>query len=69
MNMFRAKSHNLHSGWKIFVFILVLSAREHWKRINTLKLAILQRLLDYHLDKMCSPSCYEYNDIDLKAPE
>ena len=68
-NMIRAKSHNLRSGWKICFSILALSARDHSERISTLGLAILQRLLDHHLDEICSPSCYEYNDIDLKAPE
>ena len=53
-NMIRLMSHNLRSGWKIFLSILTLSASDPFEKINTLGLAILQRLLDEHLDQLCS---------------
>lgn len=52
-NMIRTKSHNLRSGWKIFFTILTRSASDPSERINTLGLAILQRLLDEHLHQLC----------------
>ena len=52
-NMIRTKSHNLRSGWKIFFSILTRSASDSNERINTLGLAILQRLLDEHLHQLC----------------
>jgi len=52
-NMIRSLSHNLRSGWKIFFSILILSARNPNEKISTLGLAILQRLLDEHLDELC----------------
>lgn len=52
-NMIRTISHNLRSGWKIFFSILTASARDPSERINTLGLAILQRLLDEHLHQLC----------------
>jgi len=52
-NMIRTMSHNLQSGWKIFFSILAQSAKDSSERINTLGLAILQRLLDEHLHQLC----------------
>eukprot|EP00586_Coscinodiscus_wailesii_P008153 CAMPEP_0172522006 /NCGR_PEP_ID=MMETSP1066-20121228/292890_1 /TAXON_ID=671091 /ORGANISM="Coscinodiscus wailesii, Strain CCMP2513" /LENGTH=1699 /DNA_ID=CAMNT_0013304971 /DNA_START=60 /DNA_END=5160 /DNA_ORIENTATION=+ len=52
-NMIRLLSRNLRSGWKIFFSILALSARDPSEKISTLGLAILQRLLDEHLDQLC----------------
>jgi brefeldin A-inhibited guanine nucleotide-exchange protein len=52
-NAVRTKSHNLQSGWKIFFSILTRSACDPSERINTLGLAILQRLLDDHLHQLC----------------
>lgn len=52
-NMIRTMSHNLRSGWTIFFSILTCSAHDPSERINTLGLAILQRLLDEHLHQLC----------------
>jgi len=52
-NMIRTLAHNLRSGWKIFFSILMLSSSDPSVKINTLGLAILQRLLDEHLDDLC----------------
>jgi Sec7-like guanine-nucleotide exchange factor len=52
-NMIRTMSHNLRSGWAIFFSILKASASDPSERINTLGLAILQRLLDEHLHQLC----------------
>ena len=52
-NMIRTMSHNLRSGWKVFFSILTTSASDQSERINTLGLAILQRLLDEHLHQLC----------------
>ena len=52
-NMIRSLSHNLRSGWKIFFQIITLSADDPSEKISTLGLAILQRLLDEHLDELC----------------
>lgn len=52
-NMVRAMSHNLRSGWKVIFSILAISADDPSERINTLGLAILQRLLDEHLHQLC----------------
>lgn len=52
-NIVRAKSHNLRSGWKIIFSILQRSAEDSSEKINFLGLAILQRLLDDHLNELC----------------
>lgn len=52
-NMVRSMSHNLRSGWKVIFSILAISADDPSERINTLGLAILQRLLDEHLHQLC----------------
>ncbi|CAB9502026.1 inhibited guanine nucleotide-exchange protein [Seminavis robusta] len=52
-NIVRTKSHNLRSGWKIIFAILARSAEDSSEKINFLGLAILQRLLDDHLDELC----------------
>lgn len=52
-NIIRTLAHNLQSGWKIFFSILTLSSSDPSVKINTLGLAILQRLLDEHLDELC----------------
>jgi Domain of unknown function (DUF1981) len=53
-NIVRAKSHNLKSGWKTVFSILTLSAGDPSEKIEFLGLAILQRLLDDHLDDIGS---------------
>ena len=54
-NIIRAKSHNLKSGWKVMFSILTLSASDPVEKIEYLGLAILQRVLDDHLDDIfCS---------------
>jgi brefeldin A-inhibited guanine nucleotide-exchange protein len=52
-NMVRSMSHNLRSGWKVIFSVLAISADDPSERINTLGLAILQRLLDEHLHQLC----------------
>jgi brefeldin A-inhibited guanine nucleotide-exchange protein len=52
-NIVRTKSHNLRSGWKIIFSILARSAEDSSEKINFLGLAILQCLLDDHLDELC----------------
>lgn len=52
-NIIRTLAHNLQSGWKIFFSILALSSSDPSVKINTLGLAILQRLLDEHLGELC----------------
>ena len=52
-NIVRTKSHNLRSGWKIIFAILARSAEDSSEKINFLGLAILQLLLDDHLDELC----------------
>jgi Sec7-like guanine-nucleotide exchange factor len=68
-NMVRTKSHNLRSGWKIFFSILTLSARDSSERINTLGLAILQRLLDEHLHQLCRLTDADEGDISNVEPD
>lgn len=63
-NMIRTISHNLRSGWKIFFSILTLSASDSSQRINTLGLAILQRLLDEHLHQLCRLTDGDENFVD-----
>jgi brefeldin A-inhibited guanine nucleotide-exchange protein len=53
-NIIRTKSHNLKSGWKVVFSILTLSAGDSSEKIEYLGLAILQRLLDEHLDDIGS---------------
>eukprot|EP00590_Aulacoseira_subarctica_P004735 CAMPEP_0172421342 /NCGR_PEP_ID=MMETSP1064-20121228/7590_1 /TAXON_ID=202472 /ORGANISM="Aulacoseira subarctica , Strain CCAP 1002/5" /LENGTH=1266 /DNA_ID=CAMNT_0013161687 /DNA_START=1 /DNA_END=3798 /DNA_ORIENTATION=+ len=52
-NMIRTLSCNLRSGWKIFFQIITLSAVDPCEKNSTLGLAILQRLLDEHLEQLC----------------
>jgi hypothetical protein len=52
-NIIRSLAHNLRSGWKIFFSILMSSSSDPSAKINTLGLAILQRLLDEHLNELC----------------
>lgn len=52
-NIIRSLAHNLRSGWKIFFSILTLSSSDKSVKIKTLGLAILQRLLDEHLEDLC----------------
>lgn len=52
-NIIRSLAHNLRSGWKIFFSILMSSSSDSSAKINTLGLAILQRLLDEHLNELC----------------
>ena len=54
-NIIRTLAHNLRSGWKIFFSILMLSSSDPNAKIKTLGLAILQRILDEHLDDLCPP--------------
>jgi len=63
-NMIRSMSHNLRSGWKIFFSVLTLSASDRSERINTLGLAILQRLLDEHLHQLCRLSDGSENETE-----
>mmetsp|Transcript_9258 Transcript_9258/g.19271 ORF Transcript_9258/g.19271 Transcript_9258/m.19271 type:complete len:2226 (+) Transcript_9258:141-6818(+) len=63
-NIIRSLAHNLRSGWKIFFSILTLSASDPSAKIKTLGLAILQRLLDEHLDELCRLSG-NVEDVDL----
>jgi brefeldin A-inhibited guanine nucleotide-exchange protein len=65
-NIVRTKSHNLRSGWKIIFAILVRSAEDPSEKINFLGLAILQCLLDDHLDELCR---LEENENVEEAPD
>jgi brefeldin A-inhibited guanine nucleotide-exchange protein len=49
-NIIRTKACNLRSGWKVIFSILTCSANDPSEKIETLGIAILQRLLDEHLD-------------------
>ena len=55
-NIIRSLAHNIRSGWKIFFSIIALSSSDQSVKINTLGLAILQRLLDEHLNDLCPRS-------------
>ena len=66
-NMIRSMSHNIRSGWKIFFSILTLSASDPSEKISTLGLAILQRLLDQHLDQLCRLTTFD--DFDTGVVE
>ena len=55
-NMVRSISHNLRSGWKIIFSILKMCAFDNSEKISTLGLAILQRLLDHHIDDLFRPA-------------
>lgn len=63
-NIIRSLAHNLRSGWKIFFMILMRSSTDASVKINTLGLAILQRLLDEHLDDLC-PSPTKDDDATI----
>ena len=58
-NMIRLMNNNLRSGWKIILECLTLSANDPLEKISTLGLAILQRLLDDHLDALLPPIDHE----------
>lgn len=69
-NMIRLTSHNLRSGWKIFLEILGLTAADPCEKICTLGLGILQRLLDEHLHELCRPdeesiSVHEEEELNM----
>lgn len=72
-NMIRSMSHNIRSGWKIFFSILTLSASDPSEKISTLGLAILQRLLDQHLDQLCRLTTFDEFGVEdteeFKDPE
>mmetsp|Transcript_2992 Transcript_2992/g.4104 ORF Transcript_2992/g.4104 Transcript_2992/m.4104 type:complete len:1856 (-) Transcript_2992:123-5690(-) len=68
-NMIRALAHNLRSGWKVFFSILTLSASDPSEKINTLGLAILQRLLDEHLDQLCRLDEFNDHGAESKSDE
>lgn len=53
-NMIRTKARNLRSGWKVVFSILRASSSDPNDKIEYLGLAILQRLLDEHLDEVVS---------------
>ena len=66
-NIIRTLAHNLRSGWKIFFSILTLSSGDASVKIKTLGLAILQRLLDEHLEDLCptpNAECPESDDAE-----
>jgi Sec7-like guanine-nucleotide exchange factor len=52
-NSIRSLSHNIRSGWKIFFSILARTADDPSEKISSFGLAILQRLLDNHIDQLC----------------
>jgi len=54
-NMIRLMNSNLRSGWKIILECITLSATDPCEKNSILGLAILQRLLDEHLDSLISP--------------
>jgi brefeldin A-inhibited guanine nucleotide-exchange protein len=62
-NIIRTKSHHLRSGWKVMFSILLLSAGDPSEKIEYLGLAILQRLLDEHLDDIGSLSSKNTEEI------
>jgi hypothetical protein len=66
-NMIRTLSHNLRSGWKIFFQIITLSADDPSEKISTLGLAILQRLLDEHLEELCLRHVIEQENNEDKT--
>lgn len=68
-NIIRTLAHNLRSGWKIFFSILTLSSSDPSVKINTLGLAILQRLLDEHLDDLCPSGNGPVTDDEDGQPE
>lgn len=65
-NIVRTKSHNLRSGWKIIFSILARSAEDRSEKINFLGLAILQLLLDDHLDELCRSDNEDLNIRELE---
>jgi len=70
-NIIRTLAHHLRSGWKIFFSILMLASRDHSVKINTLGLAVLQRLLDDHLEVLCPSGNMEAlgTDENLDQPD
>ena len=63
-NIIRTKSHNLRSGWKIVFSILTFSASDPSQKVEYLGLAILQRLLDEHLDDVVISEAQAPEDRD-----
>mmetsp|Transcript_31336 Transcript_31336/g.37283 ORF Transcript_31336/g.37283 Transcript_31336/m.37283 type:complete len:1900 (-) Transcript_31336:92-5791(-) len=63
-NILRNATHNLKSGWKIFFSILAVSGSDPSEKISTFGMAILQRLLDDHLDDLSRLKRYDGHDID-----
>ena len=69
-NIIRSLAHNLRSGWKIFFSILTISSSDASIKIKTLGLAILQRLLDEHLEDLCpTPSAGSTGSDDTCVEE
>jgi brefeldin A-inhibited guanine nucleotide-exchange protein len=71
-NIIRTKSHHLRSGWKVMFSILLRSAGDPSEKIEYLGLAILQRLLDDHLDdigSMASKTTEEITSKELSSLE
>jgi len=60
-NMIRSLSDNLRSGWKVFFAILKKSSSDASVNISKLGLAILQRILDEHMDVLC----HRYGSADV----
>lgn len=67
-NIIRTKACNLRSGWKVVFSILTCSANDPSEKIEYLGIAILQRLLDEHLDEVlrveeCQDNLHEIADF------
>lgn len=68
-NIIRTKACNLRSGWKVVFSILTCSANDTSEKIEYLGIAILQRLLDEHLDEVfrveeCPEGMNENSDLN-----
>ena len=63
-NILRNSTQNLKSGWKIFFSILAVSGSDPSEKISTFGMAILQRLLDDHLDELSRSKPYEGDCVD-----
>jgi brefeldin A-inhibited guanine nucleotide-exchange protein len=67
-NIIRTKACNLKSGWKVIFSILTCSANDPSEKIESLGIAILQRLLDEHVDDVfrvegCTDALQENADL------
>lgn len=67
-NIIRTKAHNLKSGWKVVFSILTRSSTDPSEKIEYLGLAILQRLLDEHLNDLCVTNLELVEDVEDMAP-